>query len=63
MKYLCGCDVESKTYYRVEYDANGSLVIPSRNGVRICPEHGVEIEGYRTDVALRAGQLSKAGGV
>lgn len=63
MRYLCGCDVAEKERYRTEFDALGRQVVPSENGVRICPEHGQKIEGWRTELALRTGQLTKAGGV
>lgn len=62
-KYLCGCDVAAKENYRAEFDSNGRLVVPMIGAVRICPEHGDKIEGWRTAEALRTGRLTKAGGV
>jgi hypothetical protein len=62
MRYLCGCNVENKENYRTEYDSLGVRITPTADGVRICPEHGEKIEGWRTSEAIRAGQLTKAGG-
>lgn len=63
MRYLCGCDVAAKESYRAEFNTAGARVIPTDNGIRICPEHGEKIEGWRTELALSTGQLTKAGGV
>lgn len=49
-RFLCGCEVESKRDYRVEFDQAGRRI--ERHDWRgpLCPEHGEPLYGWRSKV-------------